>query len=85
MSKEKIKYVKHPVTAEKKAELRKQGYKIIDARFDPDRKDEPKKDEDKSAELETLKKEADELGVKYPKNIRAIKLKEKIAEAKAAE
>lgn len=31
----KIKYEPHPVTPERKAELRDQGYKIIDARFAP--------------------------------------------------
>jgi hypothetical protein len=35
MSERKIAYEKHPVSAERKAELRKQGYKIIDARFAP--------------------------------------------------
>lgn len=36
-----IKYEPHPVTPERKAELVKQGYKIIDARFNP----EPEKSE----------------------------------------
>lgn len=40
---QKIIYEKHPVRAERKAELRAQGYKIIDARFDPD----PKVDQSK--------------------------------------
>ena len=31
----KIIYEPHPVTAERKAELRSQGYKILDAKFDP--------------------------------------------------
>ena len=31
----KIAYEKHPVTAERKAELRAQGFKIVDARFKP--------------------------------------------------
>lgn len=30
-----IRYEKHPVSPERKAELRKQGFKIIDARFAP--------------------------------------------------
>jgi hypothetical protein len=30
-----IKYVKHPVTAEDKKELNKQGFKIIDIKFKP--------------------------------------------------
>lgn len=33
---EKIVYEKHPVTAERKAELRQKGYKIIDAKYAPD-------------------------------------------------
>ncbi|AVU77066.1 hypothetical protein [Pseudomonas rhizophila] len=33
---EKVIYEKHPVTAERKAELRQKGYKIIDAKFAPD-------------------------------------------------
>lgn len=42
MSKElKIVYEPHPVTPARKAELRKQGFKILDARFDPDPKDAP--------------------------------------------
>lgn len=32
---EKIIYESHPVTPERKAELRAQGYKIIDAQFAP--------------------------------------------------
>lgn len=31
-----IVYEKHPVTAERKAELRAQGFKIMDARFKPE-------------------------------------------------
>lgn len=33
---EKIIYEPHPATPERKAELRAQGYKIIDAQFAPD-------------------------------------------------
>ena len=33
---EKVIYEKHPVTAERKAELRQKGYTIIDAKFAPD-------------------------------------------------
>lgn len=36
----KIAYEKHPVSKERKAELRGKGFKIIDARFDPSRSDE---------------------------------------------
>lgn len=37
----KIAYEPHPVTPERKAELRAEGYKIIDARFAPEG-EEPK-------------------------------------------
>ncbi len=35
-----IAYEPHPVSKERKAELRAKGLKIIDARFDPNRSDE---------------------------------------------
>lgn len=35
MSEQKIKYVQHPVSPEQKAELRAQGFKIIDIQFKP--------------------------------------------------
>ncbi|MBX6816010.1 hypothetical protein [Pseudomonas aeruginosa] len=38
---EKVVYEKHPVSAERKAELRQKGYKIIDARFAPDGYEHP--------------------------------------------
>lgn len=38
---EKVIYEKHPVTAERKAELRQKGYKIIDAKFAPDDYEHP--------------------------------------------
>lgn len=38
---EKIVYEKHPVSPERKAELRQKGYKIIDARFAPDGYEHP--------------------------------------------
>ena len=38
---EKVVYEKHPVTAERKAELRQKGYKIIDAKFAPDDYEHP--------------------------------------------
>lgn len=59
-------YEPHPVSAERKAELRAQGYKILDARFAPP-KSEPTRDEilaelerrgiehDKRLKTETLK------------------------------
>ena len=41
----KIKYETHPVTPERKAELREQGFTIVDARFDPN--PEPKENPSK--------------------------------------
>ena len=38
---EKVVYEKHPVTAERKAELRQKGYKIIDAQFAPEGYEHP--------------------------------------------
>ncbi len=38
---EKIVYEKHPVSPERKTELRQKGYKIIDARFAPDGYEHP--------------------------------------------
>jgi hypothetical protein len=35
MPEQKIAYEKHPVSPERKAELRAQGFKILDARFKP--------------------------------------------------
>lgn len=46
--KEKIAYEPHPVTPERKKELRDQGYKIIDARFDPNPKKAAEKKEAKA-------------------------------------
>ncbi len=43
----KIKYEPHPVSPERKAELRGQGFKIIDARFDPNPKSEDDTDKPK--------------------------------------
>lgn len=36
-----IKYEPHPVTPERKAELRAQGYTIVDARFAPPEEKKP--------------------------------------------
>ena len=38
----KIAYEKHPVSAERKAELVAGGFKIVDARFEPRTKAKPK-------------------------------------------
>lgn len=53
----KIAYEKHPVSAERKAELRAQGFKIIDARFKPEgAKEEPKADVPTRDDIATMKK-----------------------------
>lgn len=41
---EKIIYEPHPVTPERKKQLRDQGYKIIDAQFEPKDADKPAKE-----------------------------------------
>ena len=40
---QKIAYEKHPVSAERKAELRGEGFKILDVRFKPVEDSEPEK------------------------------------------
>jgi|GEM_PF-1805447 len=39
----KVIYEPHPVTTERKKELRAQGYKIIDAKFKPEEAPKPKR------------------------------------------
>lgn len=51
----KIHYEPHPVTPERKAELVKQGFKIIDARFQP----ESEKQEEKPNRTTRSKKKAE--------------------------
>lgn len=41
MPEQKIAYEKHPVSPERKKELRDKGFKIIDAQFAPDDYDHP--------------------------------------------
>lgn len=43
MSEQKIAYEKHPVSEKRKAELRSQGFKILDERFKPADYKEPTK------------------------------------------
>ena len=62
---EKVVYEKHPVTAERKAELRQKGYKIIDAKFAPDDYEHP----------EPIKK-----GDKPSKGLKVDEIKAKLAE-----
>ena len=51
----KIHYEKHPVSKERKAELNKQGYRIIDSRFQT----ESEKQEEKPKRTTRSKKKAD--------------------------
>lgn len=51
----KIHYEKHPVSKERKAELNKQGYRIIDIRFQP----ESEKQEEKPKRTARTKKKGD--------------------------
>ena len=83
----KIIYEKHPVSPERKAELRDKGYKIIDARFKPTRAEEPTKDappvgdgldELDAAQLHELAKER---GVKVHHAAGADKVREALREA----
>jgi len=38
-----IKYVKMPISIEEKKEFNKQGFKVIDAKFDPSPEEKPKR------------------------------------------
>ncbi|MFJ3486580.1 hypothetical protein ACIPL1_24725 [Pseudomonas sp. NPDC090202] len=49
MSEQKIAYEKHPVTPERKKELRDKGYKIIDAQFAPEGYEHPEPAKGKGA------------------------------------
>jgi len=74
---EKVIYEKHPVTAERKAELRQKGYKIIDAKFAPDdyKHPEPMKKgasggdkPSKGLRVEELKAKLTEKGIQFDEN-----------------
>lgn len=73
MSKEqKIVYENHPVSAERKAELRQQGYKIIDARFAPADQKHAKQEggqDDKPMAIPEIKKALAEKGVAIPDGV----------------
>lgn len=88
----KIIYEKHPVTPERKQQLRSQGYTIIDARFAPAGyvhpngdagavQDQPPSDELENMTLDELKEVAKGLGVKVHANSGAEKFIEAIREA----
>ena len=83
MNEQKIIYEPHPVTPERKAELRAQGYKIIDAVFDPNPQPASKKTKPAQATQDSGDFDADaakayltEIGVAFPRNIGKAKLKE---------
>lgn len=61
MTEQKIAYEAHPVSAARKAELRQQGYKIIDARFKPAEHEAG----DDGMTIEQARDELDALGIEY--------------------
>lgn len=73
---DKVIYEPHPVSPERKAELRAQGYRIIDARFKP--ADEPADPADTNADGKVtaaeLKAALTEAGVKFHANLGKDKL-----------
>lgn len=81
----KIIYEPHPVSAERKAELREKGYKIIDARFKPADelpKAAPAVDDDLDGlDAEQLHALAKERGVKVHHAAGADKVREALREA----
>lgn len=66
----------------REAELLKENEALKAKLAELEAKDEKPALDPKALDLEALKKEADVLGIKYPQNIGAEKLAEKIAEAK---
>jgi hypothetical protein len=76
-------YEPHPVTAERKAELVSNGYKLIDAKFMPHDYVNPgvKHDAEPAGDfdgmtLNELRETADSLGLDYDKRVGAGKLRE---------
>lgn len=66
-------YEPHPVTPERKAELKAQGFRIVDARFAPPEEAEKVRD--------ALEARADALGVKYTARLSDDGLRKRIAAA----
>jgi hypothetical protein len=64
---EKIIYEPHPCSPERKKELRDKGYKIIDARFDPDATDEVADETEvtESSTVAQIKAALDARGIDY--------------------
>ncbi|GLO38942.1 hypothetical protein PPUN15366_05860 [Pseudomonas putida] len=86
---EKIIYEHHPVTAERKGELRRKGYKIIDASFAPADYESPEpikivKPSDKPS-AEALKNALDEKGIRYDGRAGAAALQKLLDDATSAE
>lgn len=93
----KVIYEPHPVAPERKAELRAQGYRIIDAVFAPQGYEQPKPagsfDHDADGKpggslpadergLDDLRDEAEALGIKADKRWGEARLRDEIAKAK---
>ncbi|MFV0891289.1 hypothetical protein [Pseudomonas kurunegalensis] len=57
---EKVVYEQHPVSAERKAELRQKGYKIIDAKFAPEGYEHPEPSKEAKVSKADAKKAAAE-------------------------
>ncbi len=83
----KIIYEQHPVSAQRKAELREKGYKIIDARFKPAGAKEPAEsappadDGLEGLDAQQLHELAKERGVKVHHAAGADKVREALREA----
>lgn len=68
MSEQKIAYIEHPVSPERKAELRAQGFKIIDARFRPadiEQEDDKGAKASKGLNVEQIKAVLTEKGIDF--------------------
>lgn len=63
---EKIAYEKHPVSPERQAELRAQGFKIIDARFKPEEDRVMSEDEQRADLIAELKERGMEFDDDWP-------------------
>lgn len=94
----KIKYEPHPVSPERKAELRARGYKIVDLRFAPagygagakgglhaGQADDGAKDGLDDLEIDELRALAQERGVNVHHNAGADKIRQALRDAQAAQ
>lgn len=93
-----IKYEPHPVSPERKAELRARGYKIVDLRFAPagysagakgglhaGQADDVAKDGLDDLEIDELRALAQERGVNVHHNAGADKIRQALRDAQAAQ